>query len=404
MSAVNATAPEWLQADLLILSLLIYFYARTLPAKGKAVLYCFGSALFAVAYLTKYNSALFGVTLIGLLLLDTDSWRFKALQSLASVAIFLAVTSAYAGLYHQRSTGTTHLSFDHAWVMIEALPPQYLSQPPENLGINTLRWIALSSITPPEYFRAMAITNVNYGAPLDVQRPYNEQLQTILRMSKSELVEFVKAHPLPAYYKPGSAAVPLYYYYGLEPMDALGIQVYKESVGSEWGEYVRRIGLSNWSLFLHQPSFQEVPTFAEPLDYRFGPPDFTVQMFGRSRLLRPSRVADPYRLPYYNPSEAVLFYGVKVVDWVRAIASIPFLYPIINIVALVGLLRLRLRFEKVIAICVLTGVLVFISGSAMLLGMRAKEIITITPVYFFLVSLSCAKGLTNRVGEGKFLA
>ena len=57
------------------------------------------------------------------------------------------------------------------------------------------------------------------------------------------------------------------------------------------------------------------------------------------------------------------------------------------------------------------ALLVFISGSAMLIGMRAKEIIAITPIYFFLVSLGLpnawtsnkpylvSKALKNRLGH-----
>jgi hypothetical protein len=119
-------------------------------------------------------------------------------------------------------------------------------------------------------------------------------------------------------------------------------------------------------------------------------------MLGLSRLLRASRVTDPYRLPYYNPSEVVLFYGVKIVDGIRAVASIPLLYPIINIISLFGFVRMQLPYEKLTAVCMLAGLLVFISGSAMLLGMRGKEIITITPVYFFCISISLPNAWTSR--------
>jgi hypothetical protein len=387
MSGVNATAPEWLQADVLILSLMVHVYARTVTVKRKVIFYCFGAALFALAYLIKYNSALFAVALVGLLLLDNHNWRLKALQSFLSLITFLMVTTAYAHLYHQRSTGTSHLSFDHAWVMIEALPAGYLSASPEELGVSTLHWIALSASTPPEYFRARAITNIDYGAPEDIRRPYREQWQAIFRMSKPELIQFVKAHPLPSYYRPGSAAVPLYYYYGLPEIDALGIQVYEESLRSDWRDYLKRIGVDVADLLLHEPSIHPVPTFKNPLGYRFLPPVFSTRVFGISRIVPPSQVPDPYFLPYYNPSETVLFYGVKTIEKIEVFTSVSSVYLALNLISLLGLLTLRSASQKVTALCVMAGLMAFISGSAMLLGMRAKEIITITPIYFLLISV-----------------
>src|SRR5215467_6916251 len=95
MSNVNATAPEWLQADLLILSILMYLYARTLTRTKKVFVYCAASAVFGLGYLVKYNLLLFSITLIGFVLLEKESWKFKALQSLISVVIFLATGFMY---------------------------------------------------------------------------------------------------------------------------------------------------------------------------------------------------------------------------------------------------------------------------------------------------------------------
>src|SRR5262249_9034401 len=65
MSNVNATAPEWLQADILIVSMLMYMYARTLTRTKKVFVYCVASALFGLGYLVKYNLLLFSITLFG---------------------------------------------------------------------------------------------------------------------------------------------------------------------------------------------------------------------------------------------------------------------------------------------------------------------------------------------------
>ena len=64
ISNVNATAPEWLEGDALILSLLMHAYARKLTAKKKVLVYCLAAGVFGLAYLIKPNSLLFGISLV----------------------------------------------------------------------------------------------------------------------------------------------------------------------------------------------------------------------------------------------------------------------------------------------------------------------------------------------------
>lgn len=130
--------------------------------------------------------------------------------------------SAYASFYHYKSTGTRQLNFDHAWVLTAALPSDYVSASPEQLGINSLRWAALSRVTPREYFRAGGIESINFGPPIDIRQQYEKKLDYILHMSREELIQFVKSNPLPPGYSQWLSAVPLYYYYGLEKTEALG--------------------------------------------------------------------------------------------------------------------------------------------------------------------------------------
>jgi hypothetical protein len=403
MSNVNATAPEWLQADLLILTILMYLYARTLTPTKKLAVYGAASVVFGLGYLVKYNLLLFSITLFGFVLLEKESWRFKALQSVISVVIFLATAFMYADFYHQKSTGTTQLTFDHGWVMTASLPDDYFSLRPEQLGVNSLRWVALSSTTPPEYFRAQAIENIGYGVSGDERPRYNENFQRIFRMSKSELIEFVKTHPLPKQYSIFSGAVPLYYYYGVQNIDELGAQVYLESLRLEWWMYLKRILSGVSGLFVMQPAIQPVPTFSHPLRYKFPSPDFAGDSFTVLRIAPPSDT-NPYFLPYYNPSETVWFYGVKAIENVEAFSSASALYLALNVISLAGIFKLKSPFERGIALCILAGLLAFISASCMLMGMRPKELIAITPIYFLLISLglpSAWQWLSQRISFGR---
>ena len=394
VSNVNATAPEWLDGHALILSLLMHAYARTLTARKKVLVYCLAAGVFAIAYLIKPNSLLFGIPLFALLLFDKTGWRVKTLQMACSAAIFLLLTSAYARTYHYQSTGTRQLNFDHAWVLTAALPEDYVFASPERLGINSLRWAVLSRVTPPDYFRAGRVENISYGPPIDIHKLYDEKLEYVSRMSREELIQFVKGTPLPAGFSQWASAVPLYYYYGLEKTDALGIQVYMESLRSHSWFHIRKVAGSLGGFFLNGlKDIQTFPTFADPIGYKFLPPDFSSSVLGNSRIVPPPDV-DPYFVQYYNPRNAVAFYGVKVVEAVNAFSSASFFYIVLNIIAVFGLFKLRSDLDRITAFSLLAALLAFISASGILLGLRQKELIAMTPVYFLFLSI----GLLSACG------
>lgn len=387
ISNVNATAPEWLEGHAVILSVLMHAYARRLTTKRKVLVYCLGAGVFALAYLIKPNSLFFAISLVAFLMLDKESRRFKALQFSCSIAIFLSLTSAYASFYHYKSTGTGQLTFDHAWVLTASLPPDYVSALPEQLGINSLRWAALSRLTRPEYFRAGGIENINYGPPMDIRQRYQKETEYIFRMSRYELIDFVKRNPLPADFSMWLSAVPLYYYYGLEKTDALGIQVYIESLRSHWRYHIKKIAGAVEGFFLTGfDTLQTFPTFADPIEFKFLPPDFNSSFFGKFRIVPPPN-SNPYFLQYYNPRETLSFYGVKVIEALNSLSSASFVYIALNIFALPGLFKLKSDLDKITAFSLIAALMSFISASGMLLGLRQKELIAITPVYFLLLSI-----------------
>lgn len=392
ISNVDATAPEWLQADTLILSVLLHAYSRKLRAKKKVLVYCLAAGVFALASLIKPNSLIFAICLVAFLLFDNESWRFKALQLAGSVAIFVFVTSAYARTYHYKSTGTTQLNFDHAWVMTASLPDGYVSASPEALGLNSLRWAVLVRVTPPDYFRAGAVNNIRYGPPADLGRQFAGQLDRISHMSREELLQFVRARPLPPTYSQWASAVPLYYYYGLEKTDALGSDVYFESLQSHPWFYIKKIADSLKTFLLYGlKGIQTFPTFADPIGLKFLPPDFNASFFGKSRLVPPPDNTR-YFLQYYNPVEMVSFYGVKLIQWINAVTAASILYIALDLIALPGFFRLKPDFKRITAFSLLVALLAFISASGMLLGLRQKELIAITPLYFLLLSIGLVSG------------
>jgi hypothetical protein len=390
ISNVNATAPEWLQGHALMLAVLLHAYARKLTLRKKALVYCLAAGVFGVAYLIKPNSLLFAISLFVFVLFDKESWRFKVLQLASSIAVFLSVTWAYANFYHYRATGTTQLTFDHAWVLTDALPPDYFSSASAGqLGMDSLRWATMARVTPPEYSRAGGIENMNYGAPPDIRREYKEKWDHIFRLSRDEMVRFVRDNPPPSGYRQGGTAVPAYYYYGLERTDALGIRVYMESLQSHSWFHIKRATSALQIFFLGRvKSPQPFPTFADPVGYEFLSPDFSSSVFGRTKIVPPPKEF-PYFLPYYHPhNTTVSYYGVKAIEVLNAVTSASLLYLGLNVVALLGLFRLKSDLEKITVFSLVAAIGAFASASGMLLGLRQKELISMTPVYFLVLSLT----------------
>ena len=387
ISSVNATAPEWLEGDALILALLMHAYARQQTAKTKVLIYCLAAGVFAFAYLIKPNALLFAIALIPFLLFDREGWRFKALQLSGSAVIFLLLTSAYANTYHYKSTGTRQLNFDHGWVFTAALPVDYVSASPEQLGMNSLRWAVLVRVTAPDYFRAGSIENIDYGPPVELRQRYKEQLEFVSHMTREQMLSVVKGNPLPPGYSQWLSAVPLYFYYGLGEIDALGAEVFKESLQTHTWFHVQKIWNALGLFFgAGVKSNLPVPTFIDPIGYKFLPPDFSASFLGESKIVLPPN-STPFFLDYYNPRQTISYYGVKIIGVLHKLSSVSLVYFALNIVCLLGLFKLKSNTEKITAFFLLAALGAFISASGILLGVRQKELITITPVYFLFLSI-----------------
>jgi hypothetical protein len=394
MSSVGSTTPEWFQGDLLLLLLLLCMYARRKARLGKILLYSGVAVLFPIAYLVKYNSLLFAAPLLVLLAFDKEAWWLKGALAVAGALLFHFMVEGYAQHYHVLSTGSTQLNFDHAWVLTASMPEDYLKVPPETLGDNSLRWHALVSITPTEYYRAGPVWTIDYGPKDEAIKKKGEELYaSVMSASRAQLIQYVNAHPLPKDYFHFSAATPLYFYYGLDNIDRLGIEVYKESLRLRWKDYARRILQNAWWI-VREPDNHPVPTFAYPLDLNISPTDYRTITSGQVLYSVPSDKA-AMGLPYYNPVEVLTSYrGVRFFQWFDKMTSASWLYALLNIGALVGFLRLRSFADRLNVLCMLGVLGMFFCASAMLMGMRTKEQITIVPLYFCLLAI----GLVSAYG------
>ena len=239
---------------------------------------------------------------------------------------------------------------------------------------------------------------ITYGpASPEVKQRYKQQFDRLLTMSRSEMIDFIEKNPLPREYSQWSSSIPLYFYYGLERTDALGPEVYKESLQRQPGYHLGKMFKALGTFFVNGLStIQTFPTFADPMGYTFEAPDFSASILGRSRIVPPA-AASPYFIQYYNPAQVVSYYGVRFIGMVDALTSAWPLYLALNMAALLGMFRLRSDLHKVAALALFAGLLAMVSASGILLGLRQKELISLTPVYFLFLSI----GLR---GAGRFLA
>jgi hypothetical protein len=398
VSNVNSAAPEWLQGHALLLSLLVSAYAGTRRGATQGIAYASSAALLAFAYLVKYNSMVMAPALVAFIVVNARGWRRAALWLGLSAITGAAIIAAYAWGYHSRSTGTTTLSFDHTWVLSTALPEGYLQQDPSALGLRALRYVALCALTPPDYGMAGAFPTVDWGAPSDVRRAYAGTFDRVMHASREELIALVRQTPLPASFTNFTSSVPLYYYYGLEKTDRLGTGLYLESLSQLPGLYTQRLTGGLWSLFTLSPAPQVVPTYSHPLGSTLAAP----RPSGVVVVTPPAALASPLFAPYYNPSRHVRLRGMKVVDVMSAVTSWRPIYLAVNLACVFGLLTMAGGITRTHALLLASAVLLFVLASTALIGLRSKEVVAITPLYFVVSGVGISGAwdwVTRRVGR-----
>jgi hypothetical protein len=376
--AINTAGPEWLQGHGIILSLLLSACAGTLDGYRKVLCYTISAAVFAVAYLVKYNSLLMVPAMLGFILFDRKGWRFRVSQIAVSGLIFSVIVTSYASQYHFKTAGTKQLTFDHAWVLTSSLPGDYLTKNPETMGLNTLRYVSLIRITPTDW------SKLDWGRPGDFLEGYQEKYDHLMGLDRSDLIDIATRSPLPPGVTAFKSSLPLYNYYGKARVDRLGILVYCEALWDHPDYYFRRVTSGVWKTLREIPYGVTFPTFSEPLGSSFSTPDFVA---GTIKLVPPNSLGSPYDAPYYNPTESVSIWGVKAMDAFNAMKSSSVMYFVLNLVVVFGLLAavdFRAKWNGVILMC---GLLTFVSASYMMLGIRFKEAVAIVPVYFLVSSI-----------------
>ena len=224
---LNSASPEWLQGDLLILSLLLAATAARQKTWPRVVVLASVTGLvFSLAYLVKFNSL---VVIFGLVTIFVFSGlNFKKISVGLAAATISAIgfVSFFTTSFHEPTTGTRTLNYDSAWILTSSMDPGYIERPNEDLGIEALRWKALIQQLPTG--AAFAYPRIDTGAYPEVKEQGLTLWNEIMAMNRDQLIEVTNAGKLPPEYSHFSQPTPIYWNVGLAEGEKLGGAVYLE--------------------------------------------------------------------------------------------------------------------------------------------------------------------------------
>ncbi len=375
LGGVNSVGPDWMQGDLLALYLLMVLWAYKVENQTKIVIYLISAAVLTATYLVKFNSLVLAPILIILIIIEKRNLLWKGTTFVATGLTSYALISVFINIYHFPSTGTRQLSYDHAWVLTASTPEKYIKQNPNDLGINTLRWRAISTILPQDYFRAAAYQQADWGAPVEVKAPYLQKYEYFMKASREELIDFTSKNSLPEGFMMSISAIPAYYYIGLAPADALGISVFKESLISDPLTYSYKLYFG-WKELLTGKQLQTTPFISKSLDLEVGP---DINANGDIKLSPPQgRIAQ--HLLYWNPVERAGYIGMKFFSVLNYLTPRSWLLSLLALVSCIAIVKTQNHRVILSSAMLIVSTALLVSSSAMLLGVRFKEMLALLPI------------------------
>jgi hypothetical protein len=380
---LNSASPEWLQGDLLIISLLLAATAarqKTLPRV--VALASLTGLVFALAYLVKFNSLVVIFGLITVFVFSGLNFKKISLGLAAATISAIAFVSLFSISYHEPRTGTATLNYDTSWILTSSMDSGYLERDNENLGIEALRWKALIQQLPTG--NAFAYPTIDTGAYPEVKEQGLSLWNEIMAMNRDQLIQVTNAGQFKPEYSHFSQPTPIYWNVGLAEAEKLGRAVFIEYFLSNPGHVFDNISfglISDWGVY--QDGFLPVeqdpktllfnsngPNTSNDLSYNFaevsGPPQFQL---------------------YWNPSMTIdkfAFDVASTIDKIRVPVSIEYLLTLLVIPAWFVIRRSALSLLLVAAVLSQAA---FMGASWMLVGMRHKEEVSILPITVLAYSL-----------------
>jgi hypothetical protein len=392
LTGMNQSAPEWLQGDLIVLAFLIAAQNFVSPKPSqKIALYALAFGIMFCAYLVKFNTMVVFPVVALIVLIERRGWLWKLKTLTVCVLVCWALLYTFVKLYHQPTTHTKQLNYDHAWVLMDAIPNDYFQVNVQQLGINSLRWKALRAVVPTDISMAGAYCCIDSGAAPEVREQYFAKYQKIMGLSREQLLAFIALNPLPPNVPNFAMAVPLYWYVGLPVIDKLGIAVFKESLYQNPVFYIKKVisGFLKWHTY--DQSFITVPTSQNRLDLIFQVE--VGKSNGQFQYYKIPEKAIAQHSLYWNPVERLWSPGVELFQSVFKLIDSRWGEFIILSMAFIGLVVTKVERYRLLGFISMLGVLIFASASYMLLGLRNKEAISIIP----LLSIFISTGITSFI-------
>jgi len=373
---LNSASPEWLQGDLLILSLLLAATAARQKTWPRViVLSSITGLIFALAYLVKFNSLVVIFGLITVFVFSGLNLKKIASGLAAATISAIAFVSFFSISYHEPRTGTITLNYDTSWILTSSMDPGYLERDNEELGIEALRWKALIQQLPTG--NAFAYPTIDIGAYPEVKEQGLSLWNEIMDMSRDQLIEVTNAGAFKPEYSHFSQPTPIYWNVGLAEAEALGRAVYFEYLFSNLGHIFNKISyglFSDWGVY--QDGFMPVeqdpktlvldrngPNASNDLGYSFaevsGPPQFQL---------------------YWNPSMSIDKFAFDLASTLENIRVPVWIEYLLTLLAFPAWLVLRRFGLSPLLVSALVSQAAFMCASWMLVGMRHKEEVSILPI------------------------
>ena len=380
---LNSASPEWLQGDLLILSLLLAATAARQKTWPKVVaLASITGLVFSLSFLVKFNSLVVVLGLVTIFVFSELNFKKIALGLAAATISALSFISFFSSTYHEPRTGTETLNFATSWNLTSSMDPGYLERPNEDLGIEALRWKALIQWLPTG--NAFAYPTIDTGAYPDVKEQSQSFWDDIMAMDRDQLIEITNAGVFKVEYSHFSQPAPIYWNVGLAEAETLGRAVFLEYLLSNPGHFFEKVsyGLSSdWGVY--QSGFLPVeqepktlvlgilgPNASNDLSYSFekvsGPPQFQL---------------------YWNPSMVIDKFAFDLASTLEKIRIPVWIEYLLTLLVIPAWFVLRRSGLSLLLVSAVLSQAAFMGASWILVGMRHKEEVAILPITVLVYSL-----------------
>jgi hypothetical protein len=379
---LNSASPEWLQGDLMILSLLLAAISarqKTLP-KFVALASLTG-LVFALTFLVKFNSLVGIFALIAIVVFSGMTLKKITVGLSVATISAIAFVSLFTITYHEPTTGTATLNYDTAWILTSSLDYQYLERDNEVLGTEALRWKALNQELPPG--SAFAYATIDTGADATTKEKSLSLWNEVMAMNRDQLIAFTNARQLQPHYSHTTSAIPIYWNVGLAEGEKLGRAVFFEYLLGNPGHVFNKMSfglLNDWGVY--QEGFLPVQQDPKSLILGNDGPNANNDLSYTF-----ADGAYPGHQIYWNPSMSIDRFAFDLASALDKIRVPVWLEYLLTLLVIPAWFILRRSGLSLLLASIVLSQAAFTAAGWMLIGMRHKEEVSILPTTVLVYSL-----------------